>query len=288
MAEGSHAHRDLLRKLKKDKKWPSPFEAHVPVYNRKTCQTEMGRVEIMLPHELLQCMCKWNDHDEEFWKLDNLRHACKQHLQNAAMELGMEGDKVLPISLWLDGVPVKYDRSESLEVVTLLFPHLGGDMSSMRLPLTALYKSHMAKDVTLDAIMEILTWSLTSLAEGTYPKYGPHGEELKGKRQACRPKAFRRHCWWRSRETGLPLSLLFDFQVGQRWTVVVSDVMPTRQTSTSWMPAVLHRGEISPLAIGSCWCEYMASVAACLLCMELQGSNPLYLQSTGYIVVIRE
>ena len=55
-------------------------------------------------------------------------------------------------------------------------------MSSMRLPLTALYKSHMAKDVTFDAIMEILTWSLTSLAEGTYPKYGPHGEELKGKR----------------------------------------------------------------------------------------------------------
>ena len=70
----------------------------------------------------------------------------------------MEGDKVLPISLWLDGVPVKYDRSESLKVVTLLFP-LGGDMSSMRLPLTALYKSHMAKNVILDAIMEILTWS---------------------------------------------------------------------------------------------------------------------------------
>ena len=182
VAEGSHGHRDLLRKLKKDKKWPSPFEAHVPVYNRKTCQTEMGRVEIMLPHELVQCMCKWNDHDEEFWKLDNLRHACKQHLQNASMELGMQDDKVLPISFWLDGVPVKYDRSESLEVVTLLFPHLGGEMSSLRLPLTALYKSHMAKDATLDAIMEILTWSLTSLAEGTYPKYGPYGEELKGKR----------------------------------------------------------------------------------------------------------
>ena len=94
----------------------------------------------------------------------------------------MQDDKVLPISFWLDGVPVKYDRSESLEVVTLLFPHLGGAMSSMRLPLTALCKSHMAKDVTLDAIMEILTWSLTSLAEGTYPRYGPHGEELKGKR----------------------------------------------------------------------------------------------------------
>ena len=95
VAEGSHAHRDLMRKLRKNKKWPDPFEAHIPVYNRKTCKTEMGKIEIMLPHELVQCMCKWNNHDEEFWKLDHLRHACVQHLQNASMELGIQDDKAI-------------------------------------------------------------------------------------------------------------------------------------------------------------------------------------------------
>ena len=55
MAEGSHAHTEIDFENSRRTRIGqiNPFEAHVPVYNRKTCQTEMGRVEIMLPHELV-------------------------------------------------------------------------------------------------------------------------------------------------------------------------------------------------------------------------------------------
>ena len=108
------------------------------------------------------------------------------HLETAAGELGLgedlESNSLLPLSLWLDGVSLKYDRSESLEVITISLPHLGGSMSNMQLPTTALYKSHMGKDVTLDGMMAVVAWSLTSLAEGVYPKYGANAELLDGRR----------------------------------------------------------------------------------------------------------
>ena len=135
---------------------------------------------------------------------------------------------------------------------------------------------------------------LTSLAEGTYPKYGPHGEELKGKRGKLAGQSLQKALLVEVKGDWSALKSAFRLP---GWAEVDSCCFRCHanktnlnfiQTSTSWMPAVLHRGEISPLAIGSCWCEYIASMAACLLCMELQGSNPLYLQSTGYIVVIRE
>ena len=183
VADSSHAHRDLLRKLKKDKKWPGMFQATVPILNRATQEAEAGKIEIMLPHELVSAISTWNNHDDEFWKLENLRAACKQHLDNASKELGFaENDRILPIGIWHDGIPVKYDRSESLEVVTMNFPHVGGAWASMRIPLTALYKGHMVKNATLDGIMRVLTWSLVCLAEGVYPSHGPDGEALTGKR----------------------------------------------------------------------------------------------------------
>ena len=183
VADSSHAHRDLLRKLKKDKKWPGLYEATVPLLNRAKQEAEPGRIAVMLPHELVAAISTWNNHDDEFWKLDNLRAACRQHLDNASKELGFgDNDRIIPIGFWHDGIPVKYDRSESLEVLTMNFPHVGGAWASMRIPLTALYKGHMLKNASLDGIMRVLAWSLTCLAEGVYPSHGPDGEELTGKR----------------------------------------------------------------------------------------------------------
>ena len=73
----------------------------------------------MLPHKLVAAISTWNNHDDKFWKLDNLRAACRQHLDNASKELGFgDNDRIIPIGFWHDGIPVKYDRSESLEVLT--------------------------------------------------------------------------------------------------------------------------------------------------------------------------
>ncbi|CAE7267916.1 unnamed protein product [Symbiodinium sp. CCMP2592] len=183
VGDTSHVHRDLLRKLKKGKKWKSAMEFTIPVWNKKQCTAGEGKVKIMLPHEVVHSVAHWNKEYAEFFSFENLRRECADHMNAAKTELGLAGEQVLPLALWLDGVPVKYDRSESLEVVTVSFPHLSGDIGTLRLPVAALYKSHMVKDgSTMDAIMKVVAWSLGSLAEGFFPKYGPDGEELQGKR----------------------------------------------------------------------------------------------------------
>ena len=191
VADNSHVHRDLLRKLKKGKKWKPAMEFHIPLWSKKSCKQSIGKIKIMLPHEIVHSVAIWNKDYGQFFSLDNLRRECADHMSAATTELRLTGENVLPLALWLDGVPVKYDRSESLEVVTLSLPHLGGDIGTMRLPVAALYKSHMVKDATMDAIMKIVAWSLGSLAEGRFPKFGPDGEELQG---------------WRGKAAGKPLA----------------------------------------------------------------------------------
>eukprot|EP00439_Symbiodinium_sp_Y106_P053622 s2447_g7.t1 len=156
VGDTSHVHRDLLRKLKKGKKWKAATEFTIPLWNKKQCMPGEGKVKIMLPHAIVHNVAQWNKDYAEFFSLDNLRRECGDHMNAATTELGLTGENVLPLALWLDGVPVKYDRSESLEVVTLSFPHLSGDIGTLRLPVAALYKSHMVKDgSTMDAIMKV-------------------------------------------------------------------------------------------------------------------------------------
>ena len=112
----------------------------------------MGKVSLMLPHEIVWAIAEWNNQNPDFYDMSQLNKSCFQHLISAAAELKMDAFKTIPVAMWLNGIPVKYDRSESLEVVTLNMPHLQqGGMTSM--PLAALYKSHMAKNVTMDGIM---------------------------------------------------------------------------------------------------------------------------------------
>ena len=198
VSEGSHAHRDMVRKMRKTKKWPPVFNTQIVLWNKKDSKEEVGKVSLMLPHEIVWAIAEWNNHNPDFYDMSQLKKSCFQHLISAAAELKMDASRTIPVAMWLDGIPVKYDRSESLEVVTLNMPHLQqGGMTSMRIPLAALYKSHMAKNVTMDGIMRVFSWSLACLAEGCFPKYGPYGELLQG---------------WRGKKAGqvLPPGLLVE------------------------------------------------------------------------------
>ena len=96
-----------------------------------------------------------------------LSSGAKQHLEFIKGQLGAE--HCLALGLWGDGVPCNWDRSESLECVTLSFPGLVGEKEHMRVPLTCIKKKFCIKNETFDDIMTIISWSLKAAAENEFP-----------------------------------------------------------------------------------------------------------------------
>ena len=78
--------------------------------------------------------------------------------------------------LWSDSTPMNYDRTESLEVLTLAFPGLSGPNSQIRIPLLAFGKKFLAKHITLSQIMDVEAWSFQMALNGSYPIKGYGGE----------------------------------------------------------------------------------------------------------------
>ena len=80
--------------------------------------------------------------------------------------------------LWSDSTPMNYDRTESLEVLTLAFPGFSGPNSQIRIPLVAFGKKFLAKHITLSQIMDVVAWSFQMALNGSYPVKGYSGELL--------------------------------------------------------------------------------------------------------------
>ena len=234
----------------------------------------------MLPHEIVWAIAEWNNHNPDFYDMSQLKKSCFQHLISAAAELKMDAPRTIPVAMWLDGIPVKYDRSESLEVVTLNTPHFQqGGMTSMRIPLAALYKSHMAKNVTMDGIMRVFSWSLACLAEGCFPKYGPSGELLQG---------------WRGKKTGqvLPPGLLVEVRGGcaafkstfrlPRWNDKPAiDALPITSRTTSEIAVQQLLGDLCLWISGKICGGSKTNMAIFLLFLEHQVLDPVCSQLTG-------
>ena len=80
----------------------------------------------------------------------------------------------------MDGVPTKFDRSESLESFSLSFLHLetSAENKHIRLPLTLLNKSFFLKSgETIHAIFKILCWSFHACLQNYFPTVDEHGHE---------------------------------------------------------------------------------------------------------------
>ena len=179
VSEGSNVHRDLVRKLKKGSKWPPVYMADIPCNDPASSEERTMQLAFLLPHELMAAMLKWNSGPEARNQLlnwrSNLRPDLARPFQQTLRSLEEQQavqDDCLPLGLWIDGVPVKFDRSESLECYSLSFPTLNDDpaASHIRLPLTVLNKKFYLKDGrTNTAIISVLSWSLHCCISGIFP-----------------------------------------------------------------------------------------------------------------------
>lgn len=117
-----------------------------------------------LPHEIIAVLDKESEGQLlSAQNLDKVAPMSKAHLEYCAQQLNCNP---LGLGLWIDGVPLNKNRSESIEVFSL---NIVG-IEDLRLPWCVVPKKHMLKDrSTHDEILKVFKWSMEQLALGVHP-----------------------------------------------------------------------------------------------------------------------
>ena len=160
-----NAARNLKRRKLKTSFWPAPYVFKGPVLNNRLAETVEEDLAIWLPHELLAMI--WDlGLPEAILSTAGMDTQSKKHLQSLKEKFQLQD--LLGIGLHGDGVPNNYDRTESVQIISLNLPGVLGDFARMRIPMCVLPTRKMTAG-TMDAIMEVLAWSLRHLQVGSHP-----------------------------------------------------------------------------------------------------------------------
>ena len=75
------------------------------------------------------------------YAVEGLTPPARARFLSFCRQFGKDASSTLPLGFWVDGVPVKWDRSESIILFTLNFPgQLHADFKTLRIPLTMINK----------------------------------------------------------------------------------------------------------------------------------------------------
>ena len=118
----------------------------------------------ILPHELAHHLLQENSPDTLAGQ-NGMSSDTRKHMAEVASAIP---GPLLGIGIWADGVPCNWDRSESLEVVSIFFPGFQNREAAMRIPFTVVPKKFVDQH-TYDDIMTVLVWSMEALASGSWP-----------------------------------------------------------------------------------------------------------------------
>ena len=164
----NHIQRDLLRKLRKGSQWPDLYEAPVRVWNTKTQAVETVNLPMLLPHELLYAL-SGRANIEVLSSREGMCQATAEHVRKVSELMGCEN--LVGVSLWGDGVPCNWDKSQTLDVFAFGLPGLPARYKNLRIPLAAINKDHCtAGRESVDDILAILAWSFQCMAQGAMPE----------------------------------------------------------------------------------------------------------------------
>ena len=161
-----NACRDLLQRMRHKHSWPRVYALSLPVYDPKTQQVQLQKCAMWLPHELLWHLADQND--------------LEAVIDEAAIEPGRKAkldelkavwgcNQALACGLWIDGCPCNWDRSSSLEVMTLNILNVNAQNKALRLPLFVMPKKYIAKQETFQAALSVVAWSFQQAAAGVWP-----------------------------------------------------------------------------------------------------------------------
>ena len=160
----THHHRNLLMKLLKGSKWPGLYFGRFRVWNRRSEQEEVTPVSFLLPHEIVRALFA----AKQLGLLRATRNGpqrCCTHGHGHWVH-GLDGTRGGARAVGLTGVVNKWDRSSSLEMVTMSFLGLVGRWANIRIPLFSMEHDWVMKAHTFDDILTIITWSLQQCCVG--------------------------------------------------------------------------------------------------------------------------
>ena len=178
ISQGQNALRDLQRKLSKSNPWPPLFPAKVHLKHLPTDQTFVDTLHMLLPHEICSAVARWNqDAGDKPFTAAGLTPKARQHFLSFCQGHNRDPSKTFPLGFWIDGVPVKWDRSESMIVLTLNFPgQVDNDFKRLRIPIPLVNKKFLVEE-TMQDLLNIIAWSFTCLHAGFFPSTSLPGQD---------------------------------------------------------------------------------------------------------------
>ncbi|CAE7042233.1 unnamed protein product, partial [Symbiodinium sp. CCMP2592] len=162
-------HRDVLRKMNRNRHWPGQYIVQAPLWNHKEQKEEQGDIVMWLPHEILYCLDAKARNPSNLRKLEVLQEQERQFLDVAASSLQVGSEDLMLVGIWGDGTPLNRDRSQVAEVLSMNILSCE-TRSDTRFPLCILQKHLMVKNQTWNLILEVISWSFRFAAAGVFPR----------------------------------------------------------------------------------------------------------------------
>lgn len=146
--------------------WPDVYIFQAPVLDKAGKKTVLEDVAMWLPLDMLAMV--WHlGLPEIVLETSNMDEFSKAHLDALKSKLGLPD--LMGFGIHGDGVPNNYDRTTSAHVISINLPGVGGKWSRMRIPICVLPSQKIAEG-TMDAVLEVVAWSLRHLQAGFHPE----------------------------------------------------------------------------------------------------------------------
>ena len=184
-ARPDHHTRKLKKKFLKQSQWMPDYIFDCRVWDPKKQKVEKDKVHMQLLHEIV-CVLKRYGCLEKLLETGSMDSLTLEHLQSCEAEAGC---KLLGFGIWGDGAPTQYDRSESIDVISMSLPGVPG-WENLRIPLVVLPHSRTCAE-TWEDVFEVIKWCLIILATGVWPTARHNGdawdEQTDKARKTARP-----------------------------------------------------------------------------------------------------
>ena len=155
--------------------WPQLFTWQVTVADREG-QSKKVDLAFLLPHEWLHQMVQIGHLPSlQSNTVDSVVLKNKQRVEKEW------GTNIIGLTLWGDGIPYNWDRSESIDAWTLSVVTLDSSKHKLlRVPFTVI-PHHWVGPQTHNEILQVLEWSLTWMRLGKFPTTLPDNNPISGK-----------------------------------------------------------------------------------------------------------
>ena len=160
--------------LAKNSSWPKTYEAKIPIWDNEKGRLVDQTVSFLLPHLVIDCM--WSKGlPDMFYDKKGLDEYSRARLLRIERNWR---SKLVPFSLWGDGVPYTWDHTDGVDMWSWNLPGQGNPrFKAMRVLITCV-PTRMVTRSSHDKMLEVIRWSFQAMALGKHPTTDHEGNQL--------------------------------------------------------------------------------------------------------------